>query len=60
MGGWIYAYLTAGKSIAALSRDELRSMQQFANAAGALTTTKKGAIPALPSLEEIRLLIEDK
>jgi sugar/nucleoside kinase (ribokinase family) len=31
---------------------------QFANAAGALSTTKRGAIPALPTLEEIRGLME--
>lgn len=37
-----------------ISKEELEDIIRFANAAGALTTTKKGAIPALPSLEEIK------
>lgn len=32
---------------------ELEEIVRFANAAGALNTTKRGAIPAMPSLEEI-------
>jgi sugar/nucleoside kinase (ribokinase family) len=30
---------------------------RFANAAGALTTTRRGAIPALPTLEEVQSLL---
>jgi len=30
----------------------LREILKFANACGAITTTKKGAIPALPTLSE--------
>ena len=37
-----------------VDRGELELIVDFANAAGALTTTKKGAIPALPDLEQIR------
>jgi fructokinase len=37
----------------AIFRDELADIIDFANAAGSLTTTKKGAIPALPSAAEI-------
>ena len=33
---------------------DLREIVSFANAAGTLTTTRSGAIPALPSLEEIQ------
>jgi fructokinase len=36
-----------------ISRDELADIVDFANAAGSLATTRKGAIPALPSREEI-------
>lgn len=36
-----------------LSQGDLSRMVDFANAAGSLTTTKGGAIPALPSMEEI-------
>jgi fructokinase len=37
-----------------LDRGELERMIDFANAAGALTTTQKGAIPALPGLEQVQ------
>ena len=33
---------------------DLPEIVSFANAAGTLTTTRSGAIPALPSLEEIQ------
>jgi fructokinase len=36
-----------------ISRAELEDIVDFANAAGGLVTTKRGAIPALPSLLEI-------
>jgi sugar/nucleoside kinase (ribokinase family) len=36
----------------------LESALRFANAAGALATTKKGAIPAIPSLQYITELVE--
>lgn len=57
LGGWLYKYLTEGKSVDQLSIDELEAMLRFANAAGALTTTKKGAIPALPELEDVIRLV---
>lgn len=37
-----------------MSKAELENILSFANAAGSLTTTKGGAITALPSLEEIK------
>jgi fructokinase len=49
-------YRLGNKSLAelkAISPDELAGVIDFANAAGSLTTTKKGAIPALPGLSEI-------
>ena len=33
-------------------------MLDFANALGSLVTTKKGAIPAIPTIEEINRCIE--
>jgi fructokinase len=41
------------KDLAKISCKELEDIVDFANAAGSLTTTKKGAIPAMPSLGEI-------
>jgi len=41
-----------------LGEDEAREMLTFANACGALTITKKGVIPALPSLKEVKSFID--
>lgn len=49
-------YRLCGKNlpeIQKLSQKELEDIVSFANAAGALTTTKAGAIPAMPTLGEI-------
>jgi fructokinase len=37
-------------------REHLAEILHFANAVGALTTTKRGAIPALPSRKKVREL----
>lgn len=54
LGGWIFAYLELNKPLERVVTDELRAMMRLANVTGALTTTRKGAIPALPSLEAVR------
>lgn len=41
------------EEIRALSNPELTKLLSFANAAGALATSKNGAIPSMPTLEEI-------
>jgi fructokinase len=41
----------------ALPAAELRRILRYANACGALTCTRKGAIPALPSREEVEQLL---
>jgi fructokinase len=40
-------------SLAAINRDTVQDAMIFANAVGALTCTKPGAIPALPTLAEV-------
>lgn len=45
--------VSEGKKIEELKQQRLSSIMEFANMAGALTTTKKGAIPALPTRDEI-------
>lgn len=50
-------YQLRGKSAADLRTipaSELEEIVRFGNAAGSLTTTKGGAIPAMPSMEEVR------
>lgn len=41
------------ESLKNIAPDELWEIVDFANAAGSLTTTKKGAIPAQPTMDEI-------
>jgi fructokinase len=46
-------------AIKTLGSEQLDHILAFANAAGSLTTTKKGAIPAQPSREEILACIQE-
>ena len=46
--------LRESRDPSALTVQEMRPILQRANLAGALTTTKKGAIPALPTLQDLR------
>lgn len=57
LAGILYQILNCGKEISELLLSDIESMAGFANAVGALTTTKKGAIPAMPALEEIEELM---
>lgn len=54
MGAAIYKILESNKPFEQLTIEELEEMVLFANACGALATTKNGAIPSIPNLEEIR------
>lgn len=53
-------YRLRGKAghIATMDQDEIENIVLFANAAGSLTTTRKGAIPAMPTLQEIEVFQE--
>lgn len=53
LGGILYQILEAGKDINQLTTEEVSSFVDFANAVGSLSTIKKGAIPAIPTLDEI-------
>lgn len=50
-------YRLRGKAgqIATMDQEEIEDIILFANAAGSLTTTRKGAIPAMPTLQEIQV-----
>lgn len=58
-GGMLYQILEAKEEIATISPTKLEKMIRFANAVGALATTKTGAIPAMPSLAEVEGFIEE-
>ncbi len=56
-------YHLCGKSreeLAQISRSEMGEIAMFSCAAGALTTTKKGAIPGIPTRQEIIAFIQEK
>lgn len=57
-GAFIYKLLDAGTNPAAWSEAMLQDALRFANAGGALATTRKGAIPSFPGLPEIHELVE--
>jgi len=40
-----------------LDREEMENILRFANAAGALTATKRGVIPSLPTQEDLRIFL---
>lgn len=52
-GGFLFCLLQGTRDITARTDVEIVDMLQFANAVGALTTTKKGGIPALPSYDVV-------
>ncbi|MDD6679020.1 MAG: carbohydrate kinase [Firmicutes bacterium] len=57
-GATLTQFLETEKAPWDLSREEITSLLQFSNAAGSLATTKYGAIPAMPTREQIHTCIE--
>lgn len=58
-GGFLYRFLDLKKEVDQLSMEEWEDCVRYANAAGSLTTTGSGAIPAIPSLTQIERCIEE-
>ncbi|MDQ0199812.1 carbohydrate kinase family protein [Neobacillus ginsengisoli] len=56
LAGILYQIIEKDYLLSDLSLDDVNQMVSFANAVGALATMKKGAIPAMPSIEEIHEL----
>lgn len=52
-GAVLYQITRGSLDIAALSREKIENILDFANAVGALVTTRRGGIPAQPTLEEV-------
>ena len=53
-----YSQVMNVKKIEFTSVDEWISMVRYANAAAALTTTKNGAIPSMPTVSEIQSILD--
>ncbi len=58
VAGFLAEIARGGSLEAVLNAGELDAMLRFANACGALTTQKAGAIPALPSREEVEAFLQ--
>jgi fructokinase len=60
-GGVLYCLCEKDPTqLARMRADEWEEILRFANGVGALTTTGKGAIPALPSLAEVKALLQNR
>jgi len=57
MGGILYQVIEKRKKLDEYTVEDIEKMVDFANAAGSLATTKRGAIPALPSLDDVNKLL---
>ncbi|PKM72266.1 MAG: carbohydrate kinase [Firmicutes bacterium HGW-Firmicutes-16] len=57
-GALLYSVEALGKKISEIDFSEIRSIARFANAAAALCVTKRGAIPSMPVLCEIKELLK--
>lgn len=53
VAGVLFSLLRSGKALTELQPRDMDEMVRFANTAGALTTEKRGAIPAIPQLSAI-------
>ncbi|MEK4517001.1 PfkB family carbohydrate kinase [Paenibacillus sp. FSL H8-0122] len=58
LGGFLYQLLERGCSIGQIRDQDWIPIIQFANAVGALVTTRKGAIPAIPTYKEVTKQIQ--
>lgn len=58
LGAFLFRLCRSGKSPDELLEDEMIDMVRFANAVGALCTTRKGAISAMPEPEEVEALMK--
>jgi len=54
LGGMLYKIVENGVDLSHLTASDIELFVDFANAAGSMATVKKGAIPAMPSLNEVK------
>ena len=58
-GGFLYKLCALGKDIEELEPADIEAMAMLGNACGALTSSRKGAIPGMPSADEVRTFIRE-
>jgi fructokinase len=52
--------VSEGREIFSLPQTEMEEILRFATACGAITVTRKGVIPALPTMQEVRVFLDTK
>lgn len=60
LGGFLHKLVQSGKELSELEQEDIEEFAMFANACGALSSAKKGAIPAIPEPGEVEALLADK
>jgi len=60
MGCLLFKLLEGGIPLHQITQDQINSALTFANAGGALVTTRKGALQSMPTTDEINKLMESK
>ena len=63
MGGTLlrlHERICADKPLFSLEREEIESILRFATACGAITVTRKGVVPALPTLNEVQEFLKGR
>lgn len=59
LGAFLFKLLEKSKDITELTPAEIRDMAFFANACGAIASTRTGAIPAMPTISEVKKFIKE-
>lgn len=59
-GGFLFRLSKSEKSVEELGLSDIESFAQFGNAVASLCIEKKGAIPAMPTLEQVNRRLEGK
>ncbi|AST58286.1 carbohydrate kinase family protein [Thermoanaerobacterium thermosaccharolyticum] len=59
LGAILYNISNLDYNLEKIKTLEIRKIIDFANAAGGLCTTKRGAIPAMPTLEEVKYCVDN-
>ncbi|KZR58027.1 aminoimidazole riboside kinase [Pseudobacillus badius] len=59
MSGLLYGLNERNEAISSITLDEAANMARFASISGGLAASQKGAMAALPSLEEVRKIIRE-
>ena len=58
-GAFLYKIAQSGRALSEIPFSDLKEYADFANACGAMCSTKRGAIPAMPTAEEVTACMEN-